>query len=68
MLERNQAADDRLLPDGQADAVTVLQRESGFFIGETELLRLRPHGGDLGVVRPGRTSSIAASRYSRQRL
>ncbi len=47
MFERNQAADHRLFPDGQPDAVAVLQREGSFFIGEAELLRLGPHRGDF---------------------
>ena len=48
MFKGYQAADDGLLPDGQADAMTILQRESGFFVGETELLRLRPYSRNLG--------------------
>src|ERR1700722_7575648 len=48
MLEGNQAADDGLLPDGEADAVAVLQGEGVFFILETEILRLRPDCGNLG--------------------
>src|SRR6202522_2363489 len=48
MLQRHQAADYRLLPDGEANAVAVLQRESRLLIGKTELLRFRPHSGDLG--------------------
>src|SRR6202035_5218031 len=47
LLERNQAADHRLLPDGEADTVAVLQSETGFFVRETELLRLRPDSGDF---------------------
>src|SRR3984957_437361 len=37
MLEGNQAADDGLLPDGEADAVAVLQGEGVFFILENEI-------------------------------
>src|ERR1700758_3992488 len=48
VLERDETADYRLLPDGEADAVSVLQGEGGFFVGETEILRLGPHGRDFG--------------------
>src|ERR1019366_9915124 len=47
MFERNQAADHRLLPDGKADSVAVLQSETCFLVGEAEFLRLGPHGGDF---------------------
>src|SRR5580700_1072119 len=47
MLERYQAADHRLLPNGESDAVAILQRETGFFIGEAEFFSLRPDRGDL---------------------
>ena len=62
MLERNQAADHRLLPDGEPDAVAVLQRERGFFVGEAEVVAFGHTAAISAVVRPGRTSSIAASR------
>src|SRR5260370_6799065 len=54
MLEGNQSADYRLFPDGQADAVSVLQRERCFFIGKAKLLGFGPHGSDLrgGSSRP----------------
>ena len=42
VVERDQPAEDRLLPDGQADAVAVLQRERRLLVGEAELLRGRP--------------------------
>src|SRR5580704_15365822 len=42
MIQRNQAADDRFFPDRQADAMSVLQSEGGFFVGESEFLRFRP--------------------------
>src|ERR1700722_325066 len=42
MVQRNHSADDWLFPNGQADAVTVLQRERGLFIRKSEFLRLRP--------------------------
>ena len=48
IIERNQAAEDRFLPDRQTDAVAVLQRKSGFFIGEAELLRLGPELDHVG--------------------
>ena len=48
MLKGNQAADDRLLPDRKADAVAILQREAGFFVGEPELFGFRPDCGNLG--------------------
>src|SRR5208282_5345268 len=52
VIERHETADYRLLPDGEADAVTVLQREAGFLVRETEFLRLRPHGGNLSRGAP----------------
>src|SRR5580693_4276210 len=52
MLQRYQTADYRLLPDGETNAVTILQREGGFLVREAELLRLRPHGRDLGGRAP----------------
>src|SRR5262249_40406736 len=48
MLERHQAADDRLFPNGQSHAVSVLQRKRGLFVGKSELLGFGPDGGDLG--------------------
>ncbi len=47
MFERNQAADHGLFPNGQPDAVAELQSERGLFVGESELLRLGPDGGDF---------------------
>ena len=48
MIERDQAAEDRLFPDREADAVAILQREGRLFIGEAELLGLRPELDDIG--------------------
>src|SRR5690606_16212900 len=48
MVERHQAAEDGLLPDVEADAVPVLQRERQFLIGEPELLGPGPDLDDLG--------------------
>src|SRR5215207_10300341 len=39
VLQRDQPAEDGLLPDGQADPVAVLQREGCLLRGEAELLR-----------------------------
>src|SRR6266481_1310915 len=36
-----------LLPNGQAYAVSILQREGCFFIGEAKLLSFGPHGSNL---------------------
>ena len=47
MLERHEPADDRLLPDRQADAVAELQRERRFLVREAEVLRPGPHRRDL---------------------
>src|SRR5437868_4160811 len=47
MLQRNQPADDRLLPDRQSDAVSELKRERRLFVRKPKLLRLRPHGSDF---------------------
>src|ERR1700687_1948553 len=47
MFERHEAADHRLLPDGEANSVAILQRESRFFVGEPELLRLWPYRRNL---------------------
>src|ERR1017187_10203509 len=47
MFEGNQTADHRLLPDGESDAMSVLQRERGFFVREAKILSLRPHSGNL---------------------
>ena len=53
MVERDEAAEDGLFPDGEPDAVAELQREGRFLVGEAELLRLGPglhdvRGGDPG--------------------
>ena len=53
MIERNQSADHRLLPDREADSVAVLQSECVFFILETEILSFRPHCSDLGCGATG---------------
>src|SRR6266566_7284609 len=42
MIKRNQPAEDRLLPDSQAHAMTVLECEGSFFVRETKFLCLRP--------------------------
>ncbi len=48
MVEGDQAAEDRLLPDRQADAVAVLEGEGGGLVGEAELLGARPDLDDVG--------------------
>ena len=48
VVERDQPAEDRLLPDGQADAVAVLQRERRLLVREPELLRGRPQLDHVG--------------------
>ncbi len=48
VLERDQAREDRLLPDGQPDTMTVLEGECGLLVGEAELLRGRPDLDDVG--------------------
>src|ERR1700747_796160 len=48
MLKGNEAADHRLLPDGESDAMAILQGETRFLVGETELLGFGPYGGDFG--------------------
>src|SRR5579862_2874542 len=50
MVERYKAADNRLFPDREANAVAVLQGERRFFIWESEFLRLRPERRDLSGV------------------
>src|SRR5271163_186122 len=52
MLQRNQAADHRLLPNGEADSVTILQCESRFFVGEPEFLRFGPDRSYFGCGSP----------------
>src|SRR5579872_1372086 len=47
MIEGDQAADDRLLPDRQPNTVAVLQSEAGFLVGKSEFLRLGPDRGNL---------------------
>src|SRR4029077_20150390 len=47
LIKRNQAADHRFFPDGEANAVTELKSEARFFVGETEFLGLWPDGGHL---------------------
>ena len=47
MVERDEPADDRLLPNREPDAMTVLEREGRLFVREPELLCLRPYRGDL---------------------
>src|SRR5215472_10271691 len=42
MVERDKAAEDRFLPDGESDAMTVLEREGRFFIREAKLFCLGP--------------------------
>src|ERR1041385_8318193 len=48
IIERDEAAEDRLLPDRKPDAVAVLQRESRLLVGEAELLGLGPELDDVG--------------------
>ena len=40
MLKRYETADYRLFPDGETDAVTILESEGSFLVGEA---KLRPH-------------------------
>src|SRR5579862_5455662 len=53
MVERHEAADDRLLPDRQADSVPILQSEGRLFIRESEVGCLRPHRRDFRRRPPG---------------
>ena len=53
MLERDEAAEDRLLPDREADAVAELEGESSLLIGEAELLGPRPDRHHLVGRHPG---------------
>ena len=48
VVERDQPAEDGLLPDGQAHAVPVLQGERRLLVGEAELLGAGPHRHDVG--------------------
>src|SRR5436190_6217563 len=48
IVERDEPAEDRLLPDREADAVPVLERERGLLVGEAELLGAREDLDDLG--------------------
>src|ERR1019366_348930 len=57
MLERDKPADDGLLPDGEADAMAILQSESRFFVGESEVLRAGPDRGNL-VCAPSRANEF----------
>src|SRR5438270_11320723 len=41
MVEGDEAAEDRLLPDREADSVPVLERERGLLVGKAEVLRAR---------------------------
>src|SRR5215469_9285973 len=67
MIEGNETADNRLLPDGEADSMTVLQSESRLFIGKAEVLRPGPDGRDFARASSradqfdGRVKIIAAS-------
>ena len=47
MLERNHAADDRLLPNRQPNPVSELQRKRRFFVGKSKFLRLGPYRSNL---------------------
>src|ERR1019366_1157428 len=60
MFQRYETADYWFLPNSEANAVTILQRECGFFVRETELLRLRPHRGNL------RRSASRAHQFNRR--
>src|ERR671922_540766 len=53
MVERDEPAEDRLLPDRQPDAVPELQGERRLLIRAAELLRLGPDRDDLGGRRAG---------------
>src|SRR5579884_1624405 len=48
IVEGDEAREDRLLPDRETDAVSVLERERGLLVREAELLRPREHLDDLG--------------------
>src|SRR5207249_3645233 len=48
MVERDQAAEDWLLPDREPDAVPVLERERRLLVREAELLGTWPELDDLG--------------------
>ena len=52
MLQRNQAADHRFLPDRQPDSMPILQPECRLFIRKSKLLRFRPHRRDLARLPP----------------
>src|SRR3954462_6091136 len=47
VVDRDEPAEDRLLPDRQPNAAAELQRERRLLIREAELLRLRPDLHDL---------------------
>src|SRR3972149_3519324 len=47
MIERDESADDRLLPNRETNTMPVLQRECGFFIWETEFFGFWPQGRNL---------------------
>src|SRR5215472_11935433 len=53
MVERDQAAEDRLLPVRQATAVPELKGESCLLVREAELARIRPYGRHLPRGHPG---------------
>jgi hypothetical protein len=53
MIEGNQAAKDRLFPDREADAMAVLQRESGLFVGKAKFFGLGPELNDVRRGNPG---------------
>ncbi len=70
MVERDEPAEDRLLPDRQTDAVPELERERGLFVRESELLRSRPHadhlaGGGAGTDQLDRRVEVVAAALVR---
>src|SRR6266545_5509118 len=52
MIERNESADYRLLPNGQSDTMTILQSETRLFICKTKFFSFWPDGGDLTCCAP----------------
>src|SRR5579883_467230 len=48
MIQRDEAAEDRFLPDREAHAMPILQREGGLFICEAKRFCLWPEFDDIG--------------------
>ena len=47
MIKRHQAAEDRLLPNSQADTVSILQGECGFFVAWSMYSRQRTYASRI---------------------